>query len=107
MMENANGYSLADIKAVTDGDNGGFGGAGNGFFWIIVLFIFLFAFNGNGFGGLGGNNGIGKEFIQRDLFNMQQANANCCCNVQKEIIENRYTNQLGLQNLGQQNANCC
>ena len=105
MMENANGYSLSDIKAVADGENGF--GTGNGFFWIIVLFIFLFAFNGNGFGGFGGNNGVGKEFIQRDLFNMQQAQANCCCDTQKSILENRYVNQLGLQNLGQQASNCC
>lgn len=33
--------------------------------------------------------------------------SDCCCSVQKEIVENRYTTQLGLQNLGQQLASCC
>lgn len=41
-------YSLSDIRAVTDGMDGNFGG---GWMWIIVLFLFMFGFGGNGFGG--------------------------------------------------------
>ena len=51
MFSSNNGYSLADIAAVTDGNRGGF--FGNGFggdgWWIIILF--LFAFGGFGFVG--------------------------------------------------------
>lgn len=52
-----NDYSLADIKAVTDGDNG-FGG-NNGAWWIILFLIFgAFGWgnNGGGFGGGGVQN---------------------------------------------------
>ena len=56
MFNNSNGgYSLADLAAVTNGGNGGWGFGGDGA-WLIVLFL-LFAFNGwggMGFGGLGG-----------------------------------------------------
>ena len=52
MFSSNNGYSLADIAAVTDGNRGGF--FGNGFggdgWWIIILFLFAF-------GGWGGNGG--------------------------------------------------
>ena len=44
-MEN---YSLADIRAATDRDDG-FDGQGS-WFWIVVLFLFMFGFGGNGFG---------------------------------------------------------
>ena len=46
-----NNYSLADIKAVTDGEreDGLFGGNG-----IIILLFFLLMLGGNGFGGWGG-----------------------------------------------------
>ena len=43
-MEN---YSLADIRAATDHDDG-FDGQGS-WFWIVVLFLFMFGFGGNGF----------------------------------------------------------
>lgn len=47
-------YSLSDIRAVTQGDNGGGFGAGNGAWWIIILFLFAFmGWGGRGFGGYG------------------------------------------------------
>ena len=80
-------------------------GMGGGWFWIIVLFFLFFGFgNGNGFAG--GNN-IQNDFLTRDLFNMQQANASCCCETQKGIMESTYQTQLGMQNLGQQLSSCC
>ena len=116
-------------------NDGMFGGDG---IWVLLL---LFLFGGRGFGWGNGNqevqdNFISSEFIKRDIFNTNQNVSNsagqtqrdvidsryttqlglqnlqtvlqeCCCGTQKEIIENRYTNQLGLQNLGQQMANCC
>lgn len=56
MALNSGEMSAADIAAVT-GNNGGFGGWGDGSFWIIVLFLFALMGNGwnNGFGG--GNGG--------------------------------------------------
>ncbi len=78
---------------------------GGGWFWIIVLFFLFFGFgNGNGFAG--GNN-IQNDFLTRDLFNMQQANASCCCETQKGILDGTYQTRLGLQNLGQQLSSCC
>ena len=82
-------------------DNDMFGG--NSFMWLILIFLFF----GRGFGYTGQDVNVNDEFIKRDLFNMQTSNQACCCETQKEIIENRYTNQLGLQNLGQQMASCC
>jgi len=68
MFNSNNGYSLADIAAVTgDRNNGGFFG-GNGWgdgWWIIILFLFAFGgfgFGGNGwFGGNGGFNGAAAQ----------------------------------------------
>lgn len=108
---------------------------GNGAIWI--LFLLLFMGRGYGYGDQGvQDNFISNEFIKRDIFNTNQNVSNtacqtqrdvidnkyttqlgfsslgqqmsdCCCSVQKETIENRYTTQLGLQNLGQQMSACC
>lgn len=61
MFNSSNGYSLADIAAVTDNNrnNGGYGfGADGGAWWIIILFLFVFCgWGGNNGGGLFGGNG--------------------------------------------------
>lgn len=55
------GYSLADIRAVTEGNNGGFGGFGEGGAWWLLIIIILFGgWNRNGFGGYG-NGGSGAD----------------------------------------------
>ena len=80
-------------------------------YWFWIILILLFAGRGFGFGG--GvetgvqNNFIENEFLKRDIFN---TNANVSaqgCATQKEVIESRYTNQLGLQNLGSQMSQSC
>ena len=76
---------------------------GGAWFWIVIILLF----GGRGFGWSGQDVNVNDEFIKRDLFNMQTSNQACCCETQKEILESRYTNQLGLQNLGQQMASCC
>lgn len=53
-MFNGKGYDLSDIAAVTRGNNG-FGGDGDGAWWLLLLF--LFAGWGNG-GNFGGNNNV-------------------------------------------------
>lgn len=92
-------YSLSDIKSVIDGGTGTFGG-NNGFLWVILIFLFFLGFNG---GGLFGNNNYasnGLSQIERDVL---QTSAS----TQKEVIESRYTTQLGFQNIAAEMANCC
>lgn len=107
-----NGFSLADAKALTNGE----GFAGGGGVWIILLFLVLFG--GGNFGGLGGNRALTTDFAMLDRkldgighgicdaqyenaklqnqsdmvmmngFNTTQAQlAQCCCDTQKAIHE--------------------
>ena len=55
-------YTLADIRAATEGERRDYDGFGGGWLWIIVLFLFMFG-NG-GFGGLGGR---GNALTQVEL----------------------------------------
>ena len=64
MMEN---YSLADIRAVTEGEKDGMGG---GLWWIIILFLFLFGMGG--FGGFGGQNGALTRAEMQQGFDTQE-----------------------------------
>ena len=101
-MESMNGiqpmYDLAD-------KNNNEWGSGN-WIWIILLFLL--------FGGNWGNNGnlqsdalMNQEFIKRDLFSTNQNVSSQGFQNSRDILESRYTTQLGLQNLGQQNQECC
>lgn len=108
-MEHAGGLSASDVLALTQG-NDGLGG--NQFWWVIVFLIVAAMFNGNGFGF--GNNGratnalIGEdEFIKRDIFNTNQNISNTACQTQRDVLENRYTTQLGFANAQAQTQNCC
>ena len=99
---------------------GGYGyGYGNGMFggdgwWILLL---LLAFCGNGFsfgGGYGGGYGaitndnlLNGEFIKRDIFNTNQNVSSTACETQKDVLESRYTTQLGLQQLQASQQACC
>ena len=110
-MNEMNGFSLADIRAATEGNNNDGWGNGNGaWFWIVI--ILLFAWGGFGRNGFGGNAGtqdtlFSDEFIKRDIFGTNQNVSNTACQTQRDILENRYTNQLGLQTLQAQLQNCC
>lgn len=91
-------YDLADRN------NNEFGGG----YWIWIILLFLL------FGGNWGNNGnlqndalMNQEFIKRDLFNTNQNVSSQGYQNSRDILESRYTTQLGLQNLGQQNQECC
>ena len=87
--------------------NDGMGMSGG---WIWILLILLF---GRGFGGYGVDNGIQNnfienEFLKRDIFNTNANVSQQGCATQKEVIESRYTTQLGLQGLqASQDACCC
>lgn len=71
-------------------------------FWIMII---LFFFCGNNWGNR--DNNIAEQFIERDLFNTNQNVSNTACQTQKDVLENRYTTQLGLNNLGAEMQKCC
>ena len=101
-MESMNGiqpmYDLADR-------NNNEWGSGN-WIWIILLF-FLFGGNWGNNGNLQNDALMNQEFIKRDLFNTNQNVSSQGYQNSRDILESRYTTQLGLQNLGQQNQECC
>lgn len=101
-MESMNG--IQPMYDLTDRNNNEWG-SGN-WIWIILLFLL--------FGGNWGNNGnlqndalMNQEFIKRDLFNTNQNVSSQGFQNSRDILESRYTTQLGLQNLGQQSQECC
>lgn len=126
---------IQPVYNMNPADNNGMGmdGGCGWWFWIILLFFFWggngFGFGANGAGAVDtygiASNAMNEEFIKRDLFGINQNVSNSGFDVQKEILENRYTNQMGLQGvtsaiteaqyanqLGQQNlqaqlADCC
>ena len=52
-------------------------------------------------------NGLSEEFIKRDIFGTNQNVSNTACQTQRDVLESRYTNQLGLQELQASQQNCC
>lgn len=107
-MENMSGLSGTDALSVMNatrnnyGYNDGFGING-GWFWIILLLFF-------GRGNWGTDNlqtAIDTRFLERDIFNTNQNVSNTACQTQKDVLENRYTTQLGLTNLGAKMQECC
>lgn len=102
------GLSASDVLALTrdnDGMNGG------NFWWVIVFLIVASMFRN---GGLFGNDGAATnavlgsdEFIKRDIFNTNQNISTSACQTQRDILESRYTNQLGLQQVQASQQNCC
>lgn len=101
-MESMNG--IQPMYDLADRNNNEFGGG----YWIWIILLFLL------FGGNWGNNGnlqndelMNQEFIKRDLFNTNQNVSSQGFQNSRDILESRYTTQLGLQNLGQQTQECC
>lgn len=104
-------YSLADIRAVTEGGDGMFGG--NGLWFLALLFLF-----GGGFGGYGA--GRGSVATTEDLasgfnFNSLQSKTNdilAAVNNNNQVLGNAIC-QLGYQDaqhyagLSQQLSECC
>lgn len=104
------GLSAGDVLALSRDNDGFFGG--EGIWGIIMLLIIAGLFSGNGFGW--GNRGnvandslLGEEFIKRDIFNTNQNVSNTACQTQRDVLENRYTTQLGFANAQAQNQACC
>lgn len=85
------------------GNDGMYGGGC--WFWIILILLF----GGRGFGyGNGEGAVLSDEFIKRDIFNTNQNVSTTSCQTQRDVLESRYTTQLGLQALqASQDACCC
>lgn len=111
-MTDGTTLSAADVAAVTrnnDGCNDMWGGG----MWIwIILIAFIFPMMMGGWNRSGVETGvqdnfISDEFVKRDIFNTNQNVSNTACQTQRDVLENRYTNQLGLQQLQASQQNCC
>lgn len=91
--------TASDVAAVTRNNDDMWGG--NSWIWIILI-AFLFCGNGWGNNTASENDFISSEFIKRDIFNTNQNVSNTACQTQRDVLENRYANQLGMQTLGTQ-----
>lgn len=112
------GAEVASLISAIDGRNDRNDGFfGDGIWGIIMLLIVAGIFTGGwgGFGGLG-NRGVGvvandtllsDEFIKRDIFNTNQNVSTTGCQTQRDVLESRYTTELGLANLGARQQECC
>lgn len=99
-------YDLADRN---NGYGYGYGDGmcGGGWFWIIL--ILLFAGRGFGWGNGEGvqDNFISGEFIKRDIFNTNQNVSATGCQTQRDILESRYTTELGFKDQLFAQQQCC
>ena len=99
--------SVADIAAVTNPNRGydAYGMDGGCFWWIIII---LFLFGGNNWNRNGVQDTLmSEEFIKRDIFNTNQNVSETACQTQRDVLENRYTNQLGVQSIISSQKDCC
>lgn len=111
-MNEGLGLTAADVAAVTrNNDDDGWGGGGCWWIWIIMIaFLFPMFMGGWNRGGVETgvqDNFISDEFVKRDIFNTNQNVSNTACQTQRDVLENRYTTQLGLQQLQASQQNCC
>lgn len=99
-------YDLAD-RNNGYGYGCGDGMCGGGWFWIIL--ILLFAGRGFGWGNGEGvqDNFISNEFIKRDIFNTNQNVSTTGCQTQRDVLESRYTTELGFKDQLFAQQQCC
>lgn len=108
-MNEGIGLTAADVAAVTRNDNDDMWG-GNSWIWIIFLAFLFPMFGGWNRGGVETgvhDNFISDEFVKRDIFNTNQNVSNTACQTQRDVLENRYATQLGLQQVQAAQQNCC
>lgn len=95
-------YNLAE-KSDSFGNDGGW------WIWILLIFV-MFGYGGwnnNNNGTLANDTLLNEEFIKRDIFNTNTNVSQTGSQTQRDVLESRYTNQLGLQTLQAQNQECC
>ena len=124
LTDNNNGMVMP-VSPMYGGGNsfGGYGGYGDGLFWIIILFLFA-AMNGNGFGGFGGNAGVlpfmmnqsGQSEVQRvidqqsvmtGISALSAAQANGFANAEISRCNGLYNLTSQLNNIAMNQQNCC
>lgn len=109
-------FTIGDALALTRDDKGSWGDGFVG--WIILLFIFLLAISGNGFGfGNSATNAslstaelysaLGNQDLKNDVRSGFASMMDRTYLVDKDILENRFTTQLGFQNIQAQMQSCC
>ncbi len=104
--ESGNGMVMP-VAPMYGGNNGGFGGFGNDWGWIILLLLFAGGGWGNGFGGGSFNNALGYDFPW--LLNGQNGiNANTNMGFQNAMLNDNITSiRDGINGLSTQLCNCC
>lgn len=99
-------YSLADIRAATEGENRGGMFAGEGL-WGFILIFFILAIAGNGFGGMGfgGNRGV----TNADLTNSFNFNSvdNQLRSIGNGIAQSNFATSGEIRGLSDRVAECC
>ena len=106
-LTDESGSNMVMPVAPAYGGNGGFGGLGNDWGWIILLLLFAGGGWGNGFGNGGFNNALGYDFPW--LLNGQQGiNANTNAGFQSAMLNDGITSiRDGISGLSTQLCNCC
>lgn len=98
---------LMQFKMLEDNDNKGTGWGSSVFLWIILIFLFFLAFSGgDGLFGRRGNDATATA-VSQDLSQVERDILTGNCATQKEVLQNRFDNQLAFQNLGTQMQACC
>lgn len=107
--------SVADALALRQPYGNGYEcGCGDGMFggnWGFMWILLILLLGGRGFG-WGNNDGvqdnfISSEFIKRDIFNTNQNVSTTACQTQRDVLDSRYTTQLGLQQVQASQQECC
>ena len=93
------GYSLADIRAVTQDEHEGFG-FGGGLGWLIIILLFFMAFGGGWGNGFGNNNVNGISDLERDVLKGN-------CDTQRDVLNSQYNTLLGFKDQQLQISECC
>lgn len=93
------GYSLADIRAVTQDEHEGFG-FGGGLGWLIIILLFFMAFGGGWGNGFGNNNVNGISDLERDVL---KGNSD----TQRDVLNSQYNTLLGFKDQQLQISECC
>lgn len=88
------GMGIQPTYNLAERDNDGFGNGFGAWFWVIL--ILLFCNNGWGNNNIANDTLLDDEFIKRDIFNTNQNVSNSACQTQRDVLESRYTTQLGM-----------
>ena len=94
------GYSLADIRAVTEGEHENGFDFGGGLGWLIIILLFFMAFGGGWGNGFGNNNVNGISDLERDVL---KGNSD----TQRDVLNSQYNTLLGFKDQQLQISECC